>query len=105
MPADTSFEDARRCPKCDELGHNAGKQRGPNRSTIHTFTCRNEKCPWNGTGWIVQVNNDGSIADRDDERGSAANYQKPKVPRVLDSDMEKYRERLRQERMQSRDHG
>lgn len=58
---DTTYEEAKRCPKCGNPGEETTTARGPHGSTVHTFTCRTELCRWYNTGWVVQVNADGSI--------------------------------------------
>lgn len=99
MPADVSYEDTKRCPKCGKPGQPLAKTPGPHGSKIHQFRCDNQLCRWQGTGWIVQVNEDGTIADRNDERITVP--KKPRIPRILDSDMEKYRQKIRDERKRS----
>jgi hypothetical protein len=44
--------------------------------TVYTFHCDNNRCIWNGTGWIVQVNEDGTIPKR--EAGGAKAF--PALP-------------------------
>lgn len=62
---DSTYDEARRCPKCKELGDKTSEQslrtsmqRG---AKLHIFTCRNERCKWFETTWSVQVNPDGTI--------------------------------------------
>jgi hypothetical protein len=31
--------------------------------TVHTVFCRNDKCEWHNTSWLVQVNADGSVPE------------------------------------------
>lgn len=59
---DTTFDEARRCPRCEELGllgKSTGRRDG---SRIHTVTCKNDRCKWYDTSWVVQVMADGSVA-------------------------------------------
>jgi hypothetical protein len=65
------WEEAQRCPMCDQTGVEQDQLRTTEVSpstgkpvTIHTFHCENSRCVWNGTGWIVQVNDDGTIPKR-----------------------------------------
>lgn len=58
---DTTYDEARRCPRCNELGSDEGSKSGPRGSRMHTIRCRNERCRWYNTTYIVQVNRDGSI--------------------------------------------
>lgn len=61
MP-DSTYEEAKRCPKCKEPGQQTGTKPGKNNTTLHEFTCKNERCRWcNSAPWIVQVNPDGTI--------------------------------------------
>jgi hypothetical protein len=71
-----TYEEAKRCPICGEPGVLKGVQLPPADSVaqrqygiprgakVETYHCVNERCRWNGTGWAVQVNPDGSIPDR-----------------------------------------
>jgi hypothetical protein len=60
----TTFEQAKRCPKCDQPG-DASVHRGlPGGGRVYTVMCRNEKCRWFDTGWAVQINPDGEVYDR-----------------------------------------
>lgn len=66
-----SYEEASRCPKCKEVGRLANKRSIKNirGATIHIFECHNEKCKWfNESGWMVQVNPDGSVPNPDVNR-------------------------------------
>jgi hypothetical protein len=70
---ETTLEEARRCPKCEQPGDltvvtPAPARRGGRRTaiqpgtTFHHFTCRNKRCKWYDTVCrVVQVNPDGSI--------------------------------------------
>jgi hypothetical protein len=73
--ADTTFEEARRCPKCAEPGQGPIRKRpisvwnsdGTRRhgitpgAMLHEFMCKNERCRWFNTSWQVQINPDGTI--------------------------------------------
>jgi hypothetical protein len=60
----TTLEEASKCPRCDNFG-----DVGPRRPTAKpgydciVITCKTELCPWYDTGWIVQINPDGTIPD------------------------------------------
>jgi hypothetical protein len=61
---DTTYEKARRCPKCDQPGKDIGSKAGPHGSAIHTIMCMNEgRCSWSGTTYLVQVMSDGTVAE------------------------------------------
>jgi hypothetical protein len=65
--ADTSYEEATRCPKCGNPGDVVKKEAAPaganlpRGTQIHTVYCRHPLCPWYNTCWLVQVNSDGSV--------------------------------------------
>lgn len=94
--ADTTFEEAKRCPDCKEpgleigankLGLNAEVTRG---AVIHTFQCRNERCQGFELNWIVQTNPDGSIPQPDPNRQKF-------FPKIDPSMQDKYVERLQRD--------
>lgn len=60
----TTFEKAKRCPKCDQPGEASLHKNLPRGGKVYTVMCRNEKCRWFDTGWAVQVNPDGEVYDR-----------------------------------------
>lgn len=58
---DSTFDEIRRCPKCEELGKPTGTQPQRDRSTIYLFVCENPKCRWyNSAPWLRQRNPDGT---------------------------------------------
>ncbi len=58
---DTTYDEIRRCPKCEELGALTGTKTGPNRSTIFFFTCLNPNCRWyDSAPWLRQRYADGT---------------------------------------------
>ena len=62
---DTTIDQARRCPKCQELGAKASEAPGASRGSKEiTFRCENERCVWfEQTCSVVTVRPDGSIPD------------------------------------------
>lgn len=61
---DTTFEEAKRCPGCQEPGKEQGSRRPqgtPRGTKVHVFVCENVRCPREGETWLVQTNPDGSI--------------------------------------------
>ena len=62
---DTMFEEAKRCPRCEKPGTLTYTESLPKGAKAHTYSCYTEGCRWEGTGWIVQVNADGSIPIRE----------------------------------------
>jgi hypothetical protein len=60
----TTFNDAKRCPKCDMPGDDVSSQPAKRRGTVvHVIFCRNDGCNWYNTSWLVQVNEDGTIPE------------------------------------------
>jgi hypothetical protein len=63
----TTFEEAKRCPKCELPGEDKSTTAAKNSEgkpvKVHMIFCRNSECPWFDTSWIVQVNPDGSIPE------------------------------------------
>ena len=61
----TTYEDARRCPRCEHPGEHVAEEDRPLRSVrgakLIKIYCRQERCKWFNTAWTVQVNADGSI--------------------------------------------
>lgn len=63
--ATATFEEAQRCPKCNNPGEiEENHRRGPNNSTIHLIWCRNPVCLWYNTNWVVQQMSDGTVPVR-----------------------------------------
>jgi hypothetical protein len=60
-----TFEQAKRCPKCDLPGEDMGATPTTNARgmpvKVHSIFCRNPECKWFNTSWIIQINPDGSI--------------------------------------------
>ena len=77
----TTYETATRCPKCDIPGEVRSKQAVPAGkdirpgTTAHIVYCLNERCTWNGTCWVVQVNPDGSVPPPQNHRGKQKVYE------------------------------
>jgi hypothetical protein len=63
--ADTTFEEASRCPKCNQPGQVSaqGKVLRHGAGELKTVYCRNSRCEWLDTSWIVQINADGTIPE------------------------------------------
>lgn len=64
--SETTLEEARRCPKCNEPGHDTGnttnRLHGATRGAIiHEYKCMNQRCKWYDTSYLVQTNPDGTI--------------------------------------------
>ena len=71
---DHTYEEATRCPKCEEPGNARSKVPQGGGTTLHTVYCENTRCEWFNTPWLVQVNADGSVPAPRDHTGSAKVY-------------------------------
>lgn len=59
-----TFEEASRCPKCEQPGRPGSPQPSAKPGVrVVPVTCENERCRWYNTGWLVQLNPDGSVPD------------------------------------------
>lgn len=69
----TTFEEAKKCPKCNQPGEDKFTKpsidRRGQRVELHFIFCRTVLCPWNDTNWVVQVNSDGSIPEAYNQLG------------------------------------
>jgi len=67
----TKLDDAKLCPRCKLPGEETAKIPTRKRGTyaLHMM-CRNERCKWFNTGWLVQVNPDGTVPDPVDHKQS-----------------------------------
>ena len=92
--ANGTWDEARRCPKCDLAGE---EQRGSTKivaqpgvtrgARLIQFICRNSRCKWYNTPWEVQVNPDGSIPDPDAPRREKS------MPVLTPAQIEQHRQR------------
>ena len=79
----TTFEDAKRCPKCDRPGKDLGGKPAKRPGVkVHTIMCETELCKWYQTTWLVQVNEDGTIPEAYSQVGKK---QFPKVSPEMES--------------------
>src|SRR5689334_17122459 len=76
----TTYEEAKRCPKCETPGQETSQRPRPDGSKLVTIFCRNERCSWCNTPWVVQVNADGSIPEATTNREKSF----PQVPDLTD---------------------
>jgi len=63
--SDSTLEEARRCPACNEPGLANGTRPAPERwqGTLHLFKCVNQRCLKVDRTWIVQIRPDGTIPE------------------------------------------
>lgn len=72
-----TFEEARRCPKCDQPGQVQEKEERTivandgKRATVRVVRCMNKRCRWFDTDWIIQVNDDGTVPVREGHQPKA----------------------------------
>lgn len=59
---DTTFDAARRCPKCAELGFLKDSKPIARGNKLHTVICLNERCRWFNTAYVVETNEKGEVA-------------------------------------------
>lgn len=76
----TTFEEASRCPKCDNTGEVKQTRPGPNKSQIHILTCQNPPCKWYQTDWVVQQLSDGTIPVREVTERTPKTFPKLYIP-------------------------
>ena len=79
--ADTTWDQARRCPRCEAPGVDESQRQGPHGSRIHVIRCKTTRCKWYDTTYLVQVNSDGSVSQPDLDRTKFF----PKIPDRTDS--------------------
>jgi len=61
MP-DTTYEEAKRCPKCATPGRDTGTTtRVKGGGLLHNIVCVNPRCRWYNTSYVVQTNPDGTV--------------------------------------------
>lgn len=80
MP-DTTFEEAKRCPSCQEPGKQVARQPIGMGGNVYTFSCENERCPNKDERWLVQVNPNGTIPQAG-HRGPKA-FERPRESTVV----------------------
>jgi hypothetical protein len=81
----TTYEEATRCPKCEQPGNVRLKEPAgrpapgttplPKGTQLHTVYCENTFCKWYNSCWIVQVNPDGTVPAAKNHTGEPKIYQ------------------------------
>lgn len=94
----TTFEEAKRCPKCEQPGRETSAHHGSYGSTMYVIECANKRCPWYNTSYIVQVNADGTIPEPSNDRP----HQFPKLPGQSEIDPEALERRIQNMYIQTR---
>lgn len=73
MLTESEWEEATRCPRCENSGKEVSVNSPGNKITgkpdsragkVFTIRCETELCRWFNTTWIVQVRPDGTIPRR-----------------------------------------
>jgi hypothetical protein len=62
----SKYEQATYCPKCGNKGVLRATHQHPERpgAKVEVWACETELCTWGGTGWPIQIQPDGTIAER-----------------------------------------
>lgn len=62
-PAESTLEEASRCPRCEQAGKYVGERslRDPRQGKLKVFSCENTRCKWYNTTWTIQVAPNGTI--------------------------------------------
>jgi hypothetical protein len=79
---ESELDRRKRCPKCQEPGEEEGTR--PTQDFTKkaiTMICRNRRCVWENTGWVISVMLDGSLPAEDAPEVLRA---KPKAYPVLE---------------------
>jgi hypothetical protein len=101
-----SYEDAQQCPMCKVPGEVTNKTSArqftlevPKGSQYHTIFCRNDRCKWYDSSWVVLVYPDGTIPD---PRPRSSEPRRPKqfeVSKAMQAQMDaRFQEMLAQQR-------
>jgi len=89
--ADTTLEEASRCPLCHTPGRLEKTEPQRDGSRIHFFVCANiNRCRWaDGAPWIVQVRRDGTVvqAQKHQKKFPAIPDRTEEVRRRVDEDI------------------
>ncbi len=73
-----TLEEAGKCPRCQKPGEQGAPQPSAEPGVrVIPFTCRTEGCRWFNTGWIVQLNPDGSIPEPSETPRGAKQFHRP----------------------------
>lgn len=89
---DTTFDELRRCPKCEELGAPAGVDTMRDGSALHKFQCKNPNCRWfDGAPWLRQRRRDGSWVEeqRHSKQFPAIPDRTEEIQRMVDQDIQR----------------
>jgi hypothetical protein len=67
---DSTFEEAKRCPKCSEPGEEVSENKAPSGDgVLKFFRCGNVRCIDVGERWVVQIRANGTVPQPTDDRG------------------------------------
>jgi len=69
--SEVRLEDAKRCPKCKEIGELHLNRKNRDGSKSFDVTCHNDRCPWFNTKWVIDTNPDGSVPEPSTNRRKA----------------------------------
>lgn len=78
---DTSYDEARRCRRCQELGVIVSTKNDRRGGKSVTVQCRNNRCRWFNTNYAFDVRADGTVPPAVINRPKSF----PKVPDMTDT--------------------
>ena len=62
-----TMSQAAKCPRCNNVGELVykGRNKANPNYTDYQYECKTAVCPWVGTRWLVQEDDEGNIPERD----------------------------------------
>jgi hypothetical protein len=95
-----SIEEASKCPKCGLTGELSGapQQSAKPGVRVLTYKCKNDRCKWYDTGWLVQLNPDGSVPEPSEVPRGPKQFDRPDQLMVAQTmeQVEKFAEHFQQ---------
>jgi hypothetical protein len=73
--ATVPFEQAQACPRCEQPGEVTSTVNIADGKKQATIYCRNKRCRWLNTCWLVTINADGTVPAPQDHTGAHKIYQ------------------------------
>lgn len=90
-----SWDEAKRCPRCNKPGAEAGQKSDGGGGKLKFLECQNDQCVWFEEKWVVQVRADGTIPDPSESAGQRAFPPQDNAVFGSDDQFEQVREALR----------
>jgi hypothetical protein len=83
----TTVAKASKCPKCNQQGDKISEKPSADpKYVVHVYQCNYKLCTWYDTTWIVAVDEDGVVPERDIGHIKKAF---PKLPEITDAQHQK----------------